>query len=161
FYTYWFYEQTTGLSLLKKRHFPSLKLLTRAHGMDIYAENYDPPYIPFRELSFSGVQALFPISKSGQNYFTAHYPQWQSLYQNVEKLGVEDFGITAVPSSQAHLVSCSFLWPGKRIDLLIESLALYAKKYPHQKICWDHIGDGPLLTRLQKQAQDFLPPNVS
>lgn len=42
-YSYWFTEITMGLGLVKQKY-PQLRLVSRAHGYDIYEEQYFPYY---------------------------------------------------------------------------------------------------------------------
>lgn len=160
FYTYWFGPQTLGIGLAKTE-FPHIKLVSRAHGYDLYEERHDPPYIPFRSLSFEYIDKLFLISEHGMIYLGTRYP----LFKNkliVSKLGVPD-PLFITPSSNDgifRIVSCSNLVKVKRIHLLVMGLAEAGKLRPGQTFLWSHIGTGPLLEEIETLAKQVLPRNV-
>ena len=60
-----------------------------------------------------------------------------------------------------RIVSCSFLVPVKRIDLLIKGLEILGKKNTDKIFEWTHIGDGPLRSELEKLAEKRLPKNLN
>ena len=47
FYTYWFMQGAMGVGLVKRK-FPGLRLVSRAHGFDVYEERVRPSYWPCR-----------------------------------------------------------------------------------------------------------------
>ena len=160
FYTYWFHAQTLGIGLVKSE-FPHIKLVSRAHGYDLYEERYNPPYIPFRHLSFNYVDRLVPISEHGVKYLETRYSPFKSkLIMN--RLGVPDPLFTTPPSRDGffRIVSCSNLVKVKRVDLLIMGLAEAGKLRPGQTFLWSHIGTGPLLEEIETLTKQLLPKNV-
>lgn len=160
FYTYWFLEQTLALGLLNERDKLNLRIISRAHGCDIYEKDYTPPYIPLREQALSHVDNVFTISESGKAYFQK-YPKHSSRI-HTSQLGVHDSGFSARPSSREKfsIVSCSHLIPLKRLDLLIKGLAHFARQNPDLSIEWNHFGEGELLDKLKVEASQYLK-NIS
>jgi glycosyltransferase involved in cell wall biosynthesis len=59
-----------------------------------------------------------------------------------------------------RIVSCSFLVPVKRIDLIIRGIGRAAEIRPAQEFEWHHIGAGPLEGTLRDLARSRLPRNV-
>ena len=163
FYTYWFDQGAMGIGLTKRLH-PDLKLVSRAHGYDLYEERYSPPYWPGRPASFEVVDALFADSDAGVDYLKKRYPTFSSRF-DVAFLGVTDPGFIASPSSDGvfRIVSCSIIRPVKRVDLLLEGIANAARQRPGQKIEWHHFGNGEaegMRENLQKKADELLPVNA-
>lgn len=137
-YTFWFDEISMGLGLAKETH-PSLRVVARAHGYDLYEELYGD--WPCRPRAIELLDGLFADSDIGANYLREKYPQFKEKYE-AALLGVKDPGGVAKPSEDGvlRLVSCSNFHPVKRIDLLFESVIVAAKKRPAQKIEWTHFG---------------------
>lgn len=161
FYTYWFYDHTTGLASLKKQ-FPRIQVVSRAHGFDLYEEDYYPPYIPYRQSSLEKIDALFMISNHGQDYLQKRFPDLTHKAV-LSRLGIEDpgFVVQKAPNGIFTLVSCSHMVPLKRLHLQIDGISSFARKHPDTKIEWRHIGDGPLRQQLASYASKYLPPWVN
>lgn len=136
--TFWFDELTMGLSLVKETQ-PSMRVISRAHGYDLYEELYGD--WPCRPQAIELIDRLFPDSDIGANYLREKYPQFKEKYE-AALLGVKDPGGLAKPSEDGvlRLVSCSNFHPVKRIDLLFEGVIAAAKKQPEQRIEWTHFG---------------------
>ena len=67
FYTYWFDQGAMGIGLAKK-HYPQIKIVSKAHNYDLYEERYDPPYWPCRRTALSLIDGLFTDSEVGKQY---------------------------------------------------------------------------------------------
>lgn len=158
FYTFWFDEISMGIGLSKKIY-PDLKLITKAHGYDVYEEIYKP--WPCRRLAISLLDCIFADSEIGNAYFHEKYPEYKDRYA-VSLLGVPDPGAVSKPSSDEvlRIVSCSTTAPLKRLNLIIDGIAVAAQKRPQQKIEWKHFGDGPDRDLYIQRAEDMLPENA-
>ena len=66
FYSYWFDHIPTALSLVKEK-FPQIKIVSRAHGYDIYEEQYFPYYWPCRRQTLDNLDKVFPASNDGRS----------------------------------------------------------------------------------------------
>lgn len=159
FYTYWFDQAAMGIGLLK-RSFPDIKLVSRAHGYDIYEERRIPPYWPCRKAALSSVDFLFPDSDAGTNYLKDKFPQFISRMETA-RLGILDSGIITNSSSDGiyRIISCSRMVPVKRLDLIMQGIIAAAKRRPSQKFEWCHFGTGPLQADLEMELKE-LPENV-
>jgi colanic acid/amylovoran biosynthesis glycosyltransferase len=159
FYTYWFDGTSLGVGLAKKRH-PSICLVSRAHGGDLYEERNEG-YIPCRRASLHLVDKLFPSSDRGTHYLTERYPRWADKYETA-RLGVSDPGFITSRSKDSllRMVSCSFLVPVKRVDLILRGIGHAAKLRPSQRFEWSHFGRGDLKKELEILAERVLPSNV-
>jgi colanic acid/amylovoran biosynthesis glycosyltransferase len=160
-YTYWFDEITTGLGLVEQEY-PRLKLVSRAHGYDIYEEDYFPYYWPLRRKTLAMMDKLFLASYNGRDYFCKRYPEFSGLFETAH-LGTEDPGFISSASTDGvfRIVSCAHILPLKRIDLLCEGIAQAATTQPQRKFEWHHFGDGKGRQALQKLAEKLFPSNAT
>ncbi|MEN9564189.1 MAG: hypothetical protein RIR73_2433 [Chloroflexota bacterium] len=158
FYTYWFDELTMGIGLAKDTH-PSLRVVSRAHGYDIYEELYK--IWPCRWRAIEMTDGLFSASNAGKDYFLKKYPQYEKNY-HVSLLGVADPGGVCQPSDDGvlRIVSCSMIIDLKRVDLLLEGIARAAQKRSGQKFEWHHFGDGEGRESLMERVKKEFPPNA-
>jgi glycosyltransferase involved in cell wall biosynthesis len=158
FYTYWLGPITLGVGLAKYNN-PKIKLISRAHRGDLYFEIDKLP--PYQKLIVSLVDELFLISNHGKNYIQQLYPGYSSKYK-VSKLGTPEQNIATNQSKDGifRIVSCSYMVPVKRIDLLIEGLKELGLNKPNYSFEWNHIGYGPLESKLKEKSLT-LPDNVS
>ena len=161
FYTYWFDQAAMGIGI-SKRTYPDLKLVSRAHGYDLYEERYSPPYWPGRKHALELVDLLFADSEAGTDYLKKRYPAHMSKFDTA-RLGVVNPGFVNSPSSDGvlRIVSCSIISPVKRVDLLLEGIACAARQMPDQKIEWHHFGNGETRQDLQTRADKEFPANAS
>ncbi|MBD7963168.1 glycosyltransferase [Fictibacillus norfolkensis] len=155
FYSYWLGPSATALAMLKEFK-PSIKVISRAHGGDLYAYRHSTPYMPAQKETVCKLDKVFVISQDGSDYLKEAYPE------SSEKIGVSRLGTRAaegksISSSDGilRIVSCSNMLPVKRLDLIIDTL-----KRCKQQIYWSHIGDGPLREELEMKVQEELPTNI-
>jgi glycosyltransferase involved in cell wall biosynthesis len=160
FYTYWLEAVTLGIGLTKKT-FPEVKLISRAHGFDLYHERYNPPLIPCRKKTLELIDRIYFISEQGKDYLSVKYPNFINKY-HVSRLGVPNPSLLTEPSRDGtiRIVSCSYLVDVKRLDLAIKGLADLAKRKNNQQFIWYHIGDGPLKKQLEELAVENMPSNL-
>ena len=155
-YTYWFDHHATLLSILKSKN-KIQYFISRAHGYDLYNERRNEGYIPFRKLQLQYVTKLCLISRNGLKYITEKYPKYKTKYK-LSYLGINN-DISSTEGKQTPpylLVSCSRIVDIKRVDKIVESLALI-KDIP---VKWAHFGDGPLFGEIKKLACQLLPDNI-
>lgn len=159
FYTYWFDHAAMGIGLVKHTY-PGLKLVSRAHGYDIYEKLYFPFYWPCRLQALSTLDMLSPASDDGASYFREKYPRFASIVESAH-LGVKDLGFQSRPSVDDvfRIVSCSHVVSLKRTDLLLKGIAFAAHLRPQQKFEWIHFGSGEGQNALERNIQKNLSPN--
>jgi glycosyltransferase involved in cell wall biosynthesis len=160
FYTYWLVPQALGVALARARH-PGLRLVSRAHRHDLYEYDNDPPYLPFQQATLGGIDRVFAVSRHGLDYVAEHYASSRAACE-VSRLGVGDPGFDTAPSSDGvfRVVSCSFIIPVKRLDRLVDALALLGLRLAGAAVEWHHIGDGPGRAELEARARARLPSAV-
>ncbi len=142
-YTYWFNEATYALSSMKQRK--NFILVSRAHGDDVYEEANPFCYLPMRTRFLSGIDKIYTITQSAEKYMSDRYGIAPNILET-HPLGVENHDITVQPSPSGHLhiLSCSYLVEVKRIDKIIQAIAMLGEKLVDLKIQWTHIGGGSL-----------------
>ena len=146
---------TGGLTIIKlKKLFNNAKCIARAHSIDLYEYRQPDNYIPFRHKILSGLEALYCISKDGKDYVDKY--SFPHCKVEVSRLGTKDYGIEKTESRdyaerKLFLVSCSRISPEKRIEKIIDALALI-----DEEIQWVHIGGGDTIDELKKYASKKL-----
>lgn len=151
FYSYWFMDQALLACLLRERYQENFltKVISRAHGYDLYESRNKSNSIPFRNLVFKKIDIVYSCSKDGADYLIQKYPQWKDKIE-VSYLGTIDYGIQTKSEScneGFHIVSCSNLISLKRVHLIAEALAIL-KNRQIENIHWTCIGDGPEKERI-------------
>jgi glycosyltransferase involved in cell wall biosynthesis len=152
FYSYWLKTGAHAIALLNYND--SIKI-ARAHGSDIYEEKTVQGYLPLLKFSALNLDSIFFVSKHGKQYFEEKTKKNSSRfivsYLGSEKPAVEN--IESQKSDKYVIVSCSNMVPLKRIDLIIEALAVVETE---REILWLHFGDGILKSELQTLAENKL-----
>lgn len=152
-YTYWC-TRTTLAAIRLKKEFPRLRVVTRFHGADLYNERQPEGYQAFRRELSDNCDRLVFACEAGKNYYLS---QWGQQWQN--KAVVAYLGSRGrkevIPGGGASLclISCSNLIPLKRVEYIIEALALLPEDF---RVDWHHFGDGPLRETLEAQARQCL-----
>lgn len=120
------------------------KVVVRMHRYDLY-EYENNNYIPFRKQLLNKKITILPSSDDGLKHLLSHYPRHVSDLRT-QRCGVLPTKVLTTGSfgETLKIVSCSYLVPVKRINLMIASAALL--KIPFE---WHHIGSGPLETELK------------
>jgi glycosyltransferase involved in cell wall biosynthesis len=159
FYTYWLSPATMGINTAKRKC-KLIKIISRAHGGDLYEERHYSDYLPFRYETMN-IDHLFPISMHGLNYIRNRYPFLKAKC-TLSYLGVENPGFISQTSSDNtfRLVTCSYVVPVKRIHLIIYALKIIGIKRHEIKIEWTHIGYGPLFQQMKELADELLPKDI-
>lgn len=159
-YTYWSTWPALAAVQLKKQ-FPNLRVVTRFHGMDLFEERTPINWQPFRREIVRGADGLCFACEYGRSYFQQHWGEGCAEKVKLCYLGSSDRGLMETkPADTLQLLSCSNLIPLKRVELIIEGLALLPKSV---KAAWHIFGDGPLRDSLEALAVEKLRgcPNIS
>lgn len=158
FYTFWFEAATAALATI-----PGLKIITRAHGHDMYdfKPNFISPY--WRRLSLRKIIGVRTASKSGADYIRHKFPQYAA------KIAPRFLGSPAPLASNPDandidaplvLLNCSRLAEGKGVELQIELIKEWARRNPSRLIHWLCIGGGPLEWKIRDSTNN-LPANLT
>lgn len=155
-YSYRFEYQPYIAIKLKEKFNPKASIYCRAHRGDLYEYMRPGDYIPLREYILDRVDRVYPCSKDGEDYLKEKFPEYE---EKIEKryLGTLDFGNKEYEFNGLYkLVSCSRTVPVKRIEKIIEALALIDRK----DISWTHYGDGELTKSLKELAEEKLGDKI-
>lgn len=150
FYSYWFDSAVTALCLLKKEGLKA-KIITRAHGFDLYEFRHAKNYIPFRKMALEDIDKVVFISENGLNYMKESFPDYAEKYVFFP-MGIKDPGRCSEPSvdSKFRILSCSMMVPVKRVTLIAETVCRLGRMAPESRWEWVHIGDGPERKNVEK-----------
>ena len=150
-YFFWGRHPALLIPLLKNKY--KAKIACRFHGYDLYEKQYGG-YIPYRNHILNNTDLFLPCSENGKKYLE------QNLNISTEKifvarLGVKQEGISFVEYDPTlRIVSCSDCVPIKRLELIIDAI-----KHINIPVKWTHIGDGPGLKNLKRQAAKIRTEN--
>lgn len=144
-YSYWFHWNAYGISKIK-----GVKKVVRAHGYDLYKER-EPQFL--KETILENIDYVLPCSFQGEEYLKKEYLKFKNKIET-SYLGIENLDELRVKKDNFKIVSCSYIRPVKRVDLIIK--ALEKLNSYENKIIWVHIGDGEELDYLKKLAQEKL-----
>ena len=149
-YFYWGAGYAAILPFLDK-HLQRASMV-RFHRYDLYWDANG--YIPSQRSIVESAGMVATVSEHGANFLRQSYPS------HAKKIRCFRLGTTisgkARPSSDGvlRLVSCAFVNPVKRLNMIVESL-----RHIDRPTEWTHIGDGPLLSSLIDQSRQ-LPAHV-
>ncbi|WP_186326781.1 glycosyltransferase [Cytobacillus oceanisediminis] len=153
-YSYWL-SLAPGIAFLKEKY-SDLYAISRGHGGDIYDYRHSPPYLPYKQTLIHQLDKIYLISQNGAEYL-AEQTGGSASSLEVARLGTQKPEGLSHGSSDGifRIVSCSYVVPVKRLELLVKSLAEC-----QSRIHWTHIGGGPGLNELEGLAKE-LPANIT
>lgn len=154
-YTYWNSEHSYAACAAKETGLVR-KVISRAHGFDLYEERRSCGYMPLKRQFISSLDQIFVLSHEAEVYTNRTYGLKASRI-SVSPLGVFIPNSLCKSSSpqEFKIISVSFCVPVKRIDKIIKSVAKFASLNPDLTIKWTHVGDGPLKESLIEDAADL------
>lgn len=132
-------------------------MVSRAHGFDLYDAQSDLGFCLLRDELVRRVDRVDSVSEAGARYLRRSHPAAAGRI-GVARLGTRDHGLVNVGSLDGvlRIVSCSHVVKVKRLDLLVESLAVLLASRPHLRFTWTHLGGGPL-ARDVREMVDRIP----
>jgi glycosyltransferase involved in cell wall biosynthesis len=153
-YSYWLGPAThAALKLKGKLSDSRTVVVSRCHGSDLYAYSNPEHYLPFRESILQQCDRVFAVSGNGVDYVQRH---WQCVPDKVAlaRLGSSDHFSGQYPQRNDvfSIVSCSYVTPVKRVNLIVQALSLIKNISVH----WTHIGGGPGEADLQAECARLL-----
>lgn len=137
-----FYSYRLGIgtyaAILLKKYFNNSKVISRAHGQDLFQFRNKYDYLPYRTFLLENLARLFCISENGKEYIVSKYPAIKYKVE-VARLGTREPGRNKrLSNNTLVVVSCSRISRIKRIDLIAKALC----RMNDIKIEWIHFGDG-------------------
>ena len=152
FYTFWFSTDTKALSRIKSSQYPNMKLITRAHGSDLY-EYIDAKF--FRNKDIEIINNVYTVSDFGREYLSELYPKYKDKFK-VGKIGTLNLEPRNIFSqdSKIRVVSCSSLIPLKQVNRILDSLQTFASTKKIQ-LEWTHFGDGSERSEIEQMLKQI------
>ncbi len=167
FYSYWLYVSCLTMLRVADRtaaRYPDkeLALFSRAHGYDLYEHADDRGYLPYRQLFLRRLDGIFPCSIDGVRHLEE---TWRREPQDKDRPSVWLARLGMPPPERLRaeltsaerqeldqllakrdrdetvieLVTCAWIRPVKRVDLLVDALASLRGR-SKQKWRWTHFG---------------------
>ena len=160
-YSYWMDDIAISIALIKSKN-KSINKIVRAHGWDIYFDRSEYNFLPFRKLLLNDINSIFTVSTNGENYLNSLTTK-RSVKIATSRIGVFSnytFEDLEFKRNKLKLISCSYIIPLKRIELIIDSLRLIENIDIH----WMHIGKGIQSFEYQSNIEflisDFKKDNI-
>jgi len=153
-YCYWHNYKVLGVGIaLKKCKQLQIPIVSRVHGYDLYHERVKRgARQPFKHAYDSFLSTVYFVSKAGYDYYIKTFGKTVRCDYVVSRLGVRNpHHITETSKKfDLSLVSVSNVIPLKRIELIIDALALIT----NYSVQWVHLGGGPSFSALQQRAKE-------
>lgn len=156
-YSYWLYDAAAAGVMLAadlRKKGAAVRQISRAHGFDIHSERSKHGYLPMRTWLFRHIDRIFPCSDDGAAVLKKEAGKEAGKITR-SYLGTYSHGVGKPERMPLHIVSCSYIVPVKRLNLIAEAL-----QQADFSVMWTHIGSGPLRQELLAAAEK-LPPNVT
>lgn len=153
-YGFWFNDYIFGSLLLKKK-FPKCKVVSGAHGHDLYNERRISNRIPFRSLSMEIIDFVVPDSTEGEEYLMKTNPKFTYKISKLNS-GIERKHFKVKPSKDGilRIITLSRIHPVKRIDYLLRMLKKM-ETISQFKIHYHHIGGGENEKKLRELKENL------
>lgn len=152
-YAYWLTSPAIAATELKRKY-PHITAVSRCHGYDCQPERFREKYIPTIAYTTRFLDGLYPVSSYSKETVS---PYKKNVPIEVAWLGTDWVEIKPyVKKERFHIVSCAFVSPVKRIDLLAKAIS-HIEDIP---VTWTHIGGGAGLEDIKKLCSDIMPKNV-
>lgn len=156
-YSYWFFVTALigcRVKQLVSKKCGNVRLVSRAHGYDVYDYTHPLNYLPLREYLLKNVDAVYPCSADGEKYIAGQFPEFKEKITH-RYLGTKDCGVSEINNECFHIVSCSRMIGLKRVDRIASALALL-KDSGVGEIKWTHIGDGDTMQKVKEICDEKL-----
>lgn len=150
-YSYWFSYGIYAAVLLKNKY--KWKVVTRAHGYDLYSERFILGYEPYRLFFFNKIDLVATVSRNGSKYLSKRFDSSGNI--EVHYLGTEVHHILSKNDNNNTLsiISCSSLIPLKRVDVILDAMVIMKERNRCLKLKWIHFGAGKGKKRIHKKAE--------
>lgn len=153
-YSFWFDDYTLGALFFKLRY-PTSKVITGAHGHDLYFERRPEKIIPFRNKAMELIDHIIPDSREGAQYLKNKYPVFKHKVSHLNS-GVIQKSKKSKPSNDGifRALTLSRTDQVKRIDYLLNALK-ELEDYSDFEIQYFHIGNGEELDDLKEYTKQL------
>ncbi len=151
-YSYWTTGITLGLGYVNKKY-NNIKLITRAHGIDLYEER---GYVFCRNKTLELVDRFYVISQNGLEYLKIKFPQFTNKIY-ISRLGVKqgEKNHNLANKDNFVIVSCSNIIGIKRVELILDGLIELVRRKIKIKVIWYHFGEGELKNNIKSKIDQM------
>lgn len=152
-YSYW-NDIGYYASCLLKKEYKRIKIISRAHGFDLYEERRKFSYMPLKRQFKDNAEKIYLLSESALAYYRDRYSYSE------EKLDISRLGVF-LPNKIKYfnsdkktftVLSLSSCIPLKRVDKIIDAIYQFSVKN-NIRVNWVHIGDGVLFDQLKNKTK--------
>ncbi len=150
FYCYWLDFPVLAFKFIQPQD--NYKIISRAHGVDLFADQNIRGYVPFQLQKIRLLDRLILVADNGMEYLLNKYGN-----QLRDKLVVSKLGVSKIfPNNQPYngknlcLISIASCVSIKRVHLIIDLIAKI-RDYG-VNLVWEHIGGGDLFNQIQEYA---------
>lgn len=156
FYSFWYTYYTYSMTK-HKRKYKNVKIITRAHGFDLYDERYQCGRQPFKKIMDTKLDKIFFACEYAKDYYIKKMYSLDTERYVVSKIGTQPALTNTDMRSEGNvIVSCSRVVRLKRIYLIIDALSLWDKN----EIVWHHFGGGEEYDAMEQYASRKLSKNI-
>jgi glycosyltransferase involved in cell wall biosynthesis len=156
-YSFWFHDTAVAALLAREALSLDVPVVARAAGYDLYESSSPVGYHPLRLWALEHIDRVFPVSEEGRAYLDQRFPGFSSKIQaaymatNDRGLGFYAASRSVQPFERSSfvMVSCSNFVAIKRLDLLVEALALLEEKLS-RSLKWIHFGSGEQMEKIRE-----------
>ena len=145
-YNVWLDEGALAMAHLKSKRTIN-NFVIRLHGYDLFDERREGNYMPFRYYCFKRAAKVYSLSEAGLTYLNKKGFSGNKYSFNYS--GLFDHGMGVFNNSEKFsIVSCSSMFPFKRVSLIAEVLC--SLEIPFS---WTHFGDGEEFALVQERIK--------
>ena len=161
-YAYWNHLSCYAACYWKKKGLVR-KVVSRAHGFDVYEERRIGCYLPLKRQFKDSMDCTFLIASQNSKYFEERYG-FHTNKLRVSRLGVFPKRLPLVKAPKGNgvvnVLTISACIPLKRLDRIADALAIYARRNPKLHIKWHHLGGGKLYSEILRMVKNFHIDNL-
>lgn len=159
-YNYWNDVTSYASCLIDNK----IKVISRAHGFDLYKERRNYEYMPYKKQFLNTFSTIYLLSEKAKKYYEyTYFDELNRAELKVSRLGVHipkpQPSVIPPKKSEFNILSLSYCVPVKRIDKIFDALLLFSQENPDVSINWTHIGGGDLLDKYLAQALSIKKQN--
>jgi len=143
-------------ALLLEGKYINIPCVTRTHRYDLYEFRNNQNYQPYKLWMDKKINKIFFISKHGYDYYINTFAAGDLNKYSLARLGtVNNYPVKGKYNKDHnvfHLLSCSNIFPVKRIHLIIKALGEINDIIIH----WIHIGSGSEMNNIVTMSENIL-----
>lgn len=157
----WFAMDAWAVGRLKK-YYPKIKAYSLAHSFEIDPLKNDFVDLTFNEWKHKYLDKIFFISEKMREIYNKE-TKYRYIQKYKEQMAVSYLGCIKLfdemnpymQKEKLRIVSCSYVRPEKRIDLIMSVISKWTKC----PIEWIHFGNGPLLDEMKERSMLIMKEN--